>query len=203
MNNAVQKFGSLNILLGFTADACMEQKTDDDDLLASFSSLSLGGKAEKPTKPNEPESPAGLDIKLTPSRPPVPQSDLIEVKTRAIHREPNWKEIYPQLYLSQTAWLYMAKHNKGIFEPVEKISLKSEEMKPYAEMMEGSLGKLKNLLKVILKAVREQGEGVPLSLVRQGETLSLWRRKEGSGKPLGEEIKSKFKQGKKAIPIRT
>ena len=87
----------------------------------------------------------------------------------------------------------MAKHNSGVFQPVEKISLTGDEMKPYAEMMEGSLVKLKNLLKAIFKAVREQGEGVPLSLVCQGGTLSLWKRKEGSGKPLGEEITSKFK----------
>ena len=190
--HVVQKFGSLNVLLGFTADACVEPKINDDDFLASFSSLSLGGKAEKTTKPNKTVSPAGLDIKLTSSRSLVPQSDLIEVKTRSIYREPNWRDIYPQLYLSQTAWLYMAKHSGGAFQPVEKIALTGEEMRPYAEMMEGSLGKLKNLLKAILKAVREQGEGVPLSLVRQGGTLSLWRRKEGSGKPLGEEIRAKF-----------
>ena len=193
----VQKFGSLSILVGFTADACIEpKKNDEDDFLASFSSLSLGGKAEKTAKLDEPtsESPTGLNIKRTASSL-VPQSDLIEVKTRSMHREPNWKEIYPQLFLSQTAWLYMAKHSRGAFEPVEKISLTGDEMKPYAEMMEGTLGKLKNLLKAIFKAVREQGEGVPLSLVRQGGTLSLWRRKEGSGKPLGEEIRYKFGQG--------
>ncbi|KAF8554518.1 hypothetical protein OG21DRAFT_1412429 [Imleria badia] len=186
------KFGSLNILLGFTADACIEPKIDDDDLLASFSSLSLGANAEKTTAANESVSPAGLDMKLTSSRSLVPQSDLIEVKTRSIYREPNWREIYPQLYLSQTAWLYMAKHSSGVFQPVEKIALTGDEMKPYAEMMEGSLAKLKNLLKAILKAVREQGEGVPLSLVHQGGTLSLWKRKEGTGKPLGEEIRSRF-----------
>jgi len=188
------KFGSLNILVGFTADACIEPKNDDDDFLASFSSLSLGGKTKKTTKPDEPTSgsPTGLDVKHTASRPLVPQSDLIEVKTRSTYREPNWKEIYPQLFLSQTAWLYMAKHTRGAFEPVEKISLTGDEMKPYAKMMEESLGKLKNLLKAILKAVREQGEGVPLSLVRHGGTLSLWKRKEGSGKPLGKEIRSKF-----------
>ncbi|KAF8132470.1 hypothetical protein EV363DRAFT_108453 [Boletus edulis] len=187
------KFGSVNILLVFTADACIETKHDDDDFLASFSSLSLGGNTDKPSKANEPGSGAGFDIQVTPSRSLVPQANLIEVKTRSIYRDPNWREIYPQLYLSQTAWLYMAKHNRGAFEPVEKISLTGKEMRPYAEMMEGSLGKLKNLLKEILKAVREQGEGVPLSLVRQGGTLSLWRRKKGSGKPHGEEVRSKFK----------
>jgi len=188
------KFGSLNILLGFAADACTEVNHDDEaDLLASFSSLSLGGNRDKPSKANEPASAAGFEVQFTPSRSVVPQANLIEVKTRSVYREPNWKEIYPQLYLSQTAWLYTAKHNKGVFEPVEKISLTGDEMRPYAEMMEASLGKLKNLLKLILKAVRKQEEGVPLSLVRQGGTLSLWRRKEGTGKPLGEEIRSKFK----------
>lgn len=179
-------------MLGFTADACIEKKKTDDDFLASFLSLSIGAKAVETTTPEKP-SPAGIDVKLTSSRALVPQSDLVEVKTRAIKRDPNWKEIYPQLYLSQTPWLYMAKHDAGVFQPVEKISLTGEEMKPYADMMEGSLGKLKNLLKTILKAAREQGEGVPLSVVCQGGKLYLWRRKEGTGKPLGEAITSKFK----------
>ena len=180
-------------MLGFTADACIERKNNDDDLLASFSSLGLGSNADKTTKPNKPASPAPFDIKLTSPRSLVPQSDLIEVKTRSMYREPNWRDIYPQLYLSQTAWLYMARHSGGAFEPIEKISLTGDEMKPHAEMMYRSFGKLKNLLKEVLRVVREQGEGVPLSLVRQGGTLSLWRRKAGSGKALGEEITSKFK----------
>jgi hypothetical protein len=192
------KFGSLNILLGFTADACIEPKNNDDDFLASFASLSLGGTADKASKPNKSVSHADFDVKLSPARSLVPQSDLIEVKTRSTYREPNWRDIYPQLYLSQTAWLYMAKHTNGAFQPVEKISLTGEQMKPYADMMEDSLRKLKSLLKEILKAVREQGDGVPLSLVRQGGTLSLWKRKEGSGKPLGEDIRSKFKRTSKA-----
>ncbi|KAI9566109.1 hypothetical protein HD554DRAFT_2026126 [Boletus coccyginus] len=187
------KFGSLNILLCFTADACIEPKKNDDDFLASFSSLSLGAKTDKTAKPNKPASPAGFDIKLTSPRSLVPQSDTIEVKTRSMYREPNWSDIYPQLYLSQTAWLYMARHRGGVFEPVEKFSLTGDEMKPHAEMMHESLGKLKNLLKEILRVVREQGEGVPLGLVRQGGTLSLWKRKAGSGKVLGEEITSRFK----------
>ncbi|KAG9311433.1 hypothetical protein JVU11DRAFT_8546 [Chiua virens] len=193
-----QKFGSLNILLGFTVDACIGSKRVDDDLLASFSSLSIGTGADNTIKPEAIRltgaSHAGLIDKRASPRSLVPQSDLIEVKTRSSYREPNWRDIYPQLYLSQTPWLYMAKHTAGVFQPAEKISLTGKEMKPCAEMMEQSLGKLKNLLKAILKAVREQGEGVPLSLVRQGRTLTLWKRKEDSGKPLGEDIMNKFKK---------
>jgi len=199
------KFGSLNVLLSFTADACLERKEEghgsgsndaEDDVLASFASLSIGNKAGDVTKLDKPSksSPAGFVVRLGPSRALVPQSDLIEIKARSTYREPNWRDIYPQLYLSQTAWLYMARHTSGVFEPVDKISLTGEEMKEHADMMEGSLGKLKNLLMDILQVVREQGEGVPLSLVRQGGTLSLWKRKKGSGKPLGEEITSRFKK---------
>ena len=180
-------------MLCFTVDACIEPKNDDDDFLASFSSLSLGGKTDRTAEPNKQTSPTPFDIKLTSPRSLVPQSDTIEVKTRSMYREPNWSDIYPQLYLSQTAWLYMARHSGGAFEPVEKISLTGDEMKPHAEMMQESFGKLKNLLKEILRVVREQGDGVPLSLVRQGGTLSLWKRKAGSWKALGEEITSRFK----------
>ncbi|KAI9566098.1 hypothetical protein HD554DRAFT_1223753 [Boletus coccyginus] len=187
------KFGCLDILVSFTADACIEPKNDDDDLLVSLSSSSLGDKADRTVEPSKPTSPAPFDIKLTSPRSLVPPSDMIEVKTRSIYREPDWRDIYPQLYLSQTAWLYMARHRGGVFERVEKILLTGDEMKPHAEMMQGSLGKLKNLLKEILRVVREQGEGVPLSLVRQGGTLSLWRGKARSRKVLGEEITSRFK----------
>ncbi|KIK91660.1 hypothetical protein PAXRUDRAFT_149014 [Paxillus rubicundulus Ve08.2h10] len=182
-------FGGLNVLLYFTADACIE--SDGDPLLTSFSSLSIRSRGNTLAKPDMP-SYAGLDVKPTSPRLMIPQSDLIEVKTRSIRGELNWREFYPQLYLSQIPWLYVAWHLDGIFQPVEKIALDSDTMKPHAEDAAPSVGKLKVLLEDILKAVREQGSGVPLSLVCRGRTLTLWKRKEGSGKPLGMEIISKF-----------
>ncbi|KAF8841507.1 hypothetical protein BDN67DRAFT_515282 [Paxillus ammoniavirescens] len=182
-------FGGLKVLLGFTADACIE--SDSDLFLTSFSSLSIRSRGNTLAKSDMP-SYAGLDVEPTSPRSLIPQSDLIEIKTRSVRRELNWGEIYPQLYLSQIPWLYVAWHLDGFFQPVEKIALDSDAVKPHAEAAASSVGKLKVLLENILKAVREQGSGVPLSLVCRGGTLTLWKRKEGTGKPLGMEITSKF-----------
>ncbi|KIJ16233.1 hypothetical protein PAXINDRAFT_114027 [Paxillus involutus ATCC 200175] len=179
-------FGGLKVLLGFTADACTEADSD-----SSFSSSSIRSRGNALAKPDMP-SYAGLEIKPTSPRSLIPQSDLIEVKTRSVRNILNWREIYPQLYLSQIPWLYVAWHQDGLFQPVEKIALDSDAMKPHAEGAASSVSKLKVLLEDILKAVRKQGSGVPLSLVCRGGTLTLWKRKEGTGQPLGMEITSKF-----------
>ncbi|KIJ62271.1 hypothetical protein HYDPIDRAFT_30535 [Hydnomerulius pinastri MD-312] len=187
------KFGGIKLLLRCTVDACTESDIDDDDLfLASFSSLSIrgggNGSAQKPPPPPL----HGLNVKLTSPRTVIPQSDLIEIKTRSAYRELDWDEIYPQLYLSQTAYLFIARHDRGTFRPVEKIELDGDDMKAHAKEAEETIFKLKVLLEDILKAVREEGAGSPTTLVCQDGTLTLWKREEGTGNTLGTEITSKF-----------
>ncbi|KAF9223143.1 hypothetical protein BS17DRAFT_156254 [Gyrodon lividus] len=184
-------FGGLKVLLGFTADACTESDIDDDLFLGSFSSLNIRPGGNTLAKAHMPSF-AGLGVKLTSPRSLIPQSHLIEVKTRSVRKELDGRDIYIQLYLSQIPWVYVAWHQQGVFQQVEKIALKSDTMKPHARNAAASISKLKVLLLDILKAVREQGSGVPLSLVCQGGILTLWKRKEGTGKPLGMEITNKF-----------
>ncbi|OJA20164.1 hypothetical protein AZE42_10979 [Rhizopogon vesiculosus] len=59
----------------------------------------------------------------------VPQASIIEIKTCALHRELNLC-LYSQLYLSQTAFLYIAKHHCGNFDPPEKVELGAESTNP-------------------------------------------------------------------------
>ncbi|KAF9240055.1 hypothetical protein BU15DRAFT_87784 [Melanogaster broomeanus] len=176
---ALAELRGLKVMLGFTVDACTpaESEVDDDLFLASLSSLSIR---------------SGVDVRLTSPRSLIPQSNLIEVKTRSLQSALVWREIYPQLYFSQTAWLYVAWHSIGTFQPVEKIALDSDAMKPHAQQTAASIRKLKVLLEDILEVVRKQGPGIPLSLVGRGGTLTLWKRKEGTGKPLGVQITSRF-----------
>ena len=194
VNIHYQDFGGLHILLRCTVDACTVSESEDDDFLASFSALKIGGKAETP-KPQL-GSRFGMKVKLTNPRSIVPQSRVIGIKTRSSYREMDWKEAYPQLYISQTPYLYLAKHTKGTFGPVEKIDLNSQTMAPHAKEAEGAMSKLEVLLGSILKAVRRQGEGVPLSLVYNKGKLQLYKRKEGSGKPIEAEISRKFRREK-------
>ncbi|KAL4063769.1 hypothetical protein J3A83DRAFT_969411 [Scleroderma citrinum] len=189
-------FGGLRVLLRYEVDACTESKSDDSDLLTSFSSLTIGD--QRPTSQQDLAyvNRFGIRVKLTNPRSVVPQSRVIEIKTRSSHRTLDWKEAYPQLYLSQTPYLYLAKHTKGSFHPVEKINLNGQAVIPYANEAKGAMSKLEVLLGSILKAVRKQGEGKPLSLVYSEGKLKLYKRKEGSGKPIDVEISRKFHGGK-------
>ena len=113
---------------------CTVSESKDVNFFASFSALNIGGKAE--TSKPQLGSRFGIKVKFTTPRSTVPQSHVIEIKTRSSHGELDWKEPYPQLYLSQTPYLYLAKHTKGTFGPVEKADLNGQTMAPHAKEAE-------------------------------------------------------------------
>jgi hypothetical protein len=193
--HVVQDLGGMKILLRFAVDACTSPVKDaDDDSLRPF----LRRKGRKaPTRPRGKNSyvlPAqGVFITRTTPRKLVPQASLVEIKACASHRAVNWVELYPRLYLSQTAFLYIAKHHRGNFNPPEKVELGAENMLPHARHAEQGMVKLKVVLQNILDAVKKEDHRVGLSLVCKNGQLTLYRRQEGTGKALGCEITSKFK----------
>jgi len=71
---------------------------------------------------------------------------------------------------------------------LEKIDINGQAMAPYAKQAKDAMRKLQ----LILTAVRKQGERKPLSLVYYGGDLKLYKRKEGTGKPIEVEISRKF-----------
>jgi len=187
-------FGGLKILLRFEVDACTGLTSHDpDDLAAALSGLKIKSDASAAETSVSTRTPiAGISIIPTTPRTPVAQSTLIELKTRVSHRPLDWAEVYPQLYLSQTAYLYFAKHTRGTFGNVEKFKLAGDSMKVYAKQAEVGMAKLKVVLNEVLAAVRKEGSGVGLSLVCEGERLVLYKRKPGTGKALGSDILSRF-----------
>jgi len=114
------------------------------------------------------------------------------MKTRAVRRELDWTEVYPQLYLSQTAFLYIAKHDRGNFNTLEKVELGAENMLPHTRRAEQGIAKLKVVLQDILDAVKMEDAGIGMSLVGKNGKLVLYRRKEGTGKAPGKDIMNKF-----------
>lgn len=124
---------------------------------------------------------------------PVSQSTLIELKTRVSHKELDYAEVYPQLYLSQTPYLYLAKHTKGTFNILEKIPLTSEKMLRHAKSAEDNIRKLQQVLATILVAVRRAGPGVPLCLVCEGGRLTLHKRDSKGARLISETDADKFK----------
>ena len=65
-------------------------------------------------------------------------------------------------------------------------------MKVYAKQAEVGMAKLKVVLDQVLEVVRKEGDGVGLSLVSVGGKLMLYKRKEGTGKAVGDQILRKF-----------
>ncbi|KAG1805868.1 hypothetical protein EV424DRAFT_1578108 [Suillus variegatus] len=192
--------GELKVLLRFTIEACTSSTNDtndEDDFLAAFSGLGIGGasiSSSRDTKKPQATVPTvrGVTIRQTTPRKVVPQSSLIELKTRAARREIDWAEVYPQLYLSQTAFLYIAKHERGSFNTLEKVELGSESMQTHARHTQQGVAKLKLVLQDILDAVKKEDVGVGLSLVAKDGKLALYKRHEGTGKGPGKDITDKF-----------
>lgn len=185
-------FGGLKVLLRYEVDACVDLGTDNDHPFASSApSIETRGTS---TLSDDLAcfSYFGVEIKLTSPRTVLLQSSVVEIKTRSARRELNWKEVYPQLYLSQTPCLYLAKHARGMFGQVEKVQINDQEMAAYATEAEAAMAKLETLLCDILKAVRKRREGVPLSLVYRAGKLQLYKRREGIGQPLEKDILNKF-----------
>jgi hypothetical protein len=123
----------------------------------------------------------------------VSQSSLIEVKSasqKSATRQ-KWSEIYPQLYLSQTPWLYTAIHNDGKFYTVEKTQLGSPELADIAEQSKHRFKKLRLALQTIKDLVVESGIRGRLSFVLENRELKVYERSSRAS-CLPDDIMSSF-----------
>src|SRR6267154_479875 len=129
-----QDIGELKIVLRFAVDACTSSANDADDengFLEALSGLEISGtSASTKSGPNKSRAHAvrGVSIARTTPRKLVPQASLVGIKTCAGHCKMDWAKVYPQLYLSQTAFLYIAKHHRGTFDSPEKVELGAKSM---------------------------------------------------------------------------
>jgi len=104
-----------------------------------------------------------------------------------------WDEAYPQLHLSGTPHLYVAKHFKSSFTTVERYDLRDSALRPYAKVAEQGLGKLVKLLEELSTYLQEAGPGIGFSLIGGvSSDLELFRRKEDTGRGLTEDIVARF-----------
>jgi hypothetical protein len=198
-----QKLGGLKLLLRFSADACLD--TSEDDLVAAFSQLDVKSSHSTSTEFSSDlvagtSSVKGLHILVPKSGlvQPTPHANLIEVKTRSVRNLLDWNEAYPQLQLSQTPYMYLAKHERGAFGEPEKYALQGQSMEAYERTTRGGLVALYNVLKEILETVRIEGQREPspgseFGLVCVDGQLSLRRREEGTSGSIGRDILHKFK----------
>ena len=106
-----------------------EQKDSLDDLSAQVASLSIGASSTAISSSRSGKD----DIRIIPTPYKIsPQSSTIELKTRSArsYESFDWPHTLPQLFLSQTPYLYIGIHRQGTFEQLVKfnipISLRSD-----------------------------------------------------------------------------
>ena len=103
----------------------------------------------------------------------VPHSSLIELKSSA---KIKWPETYPQLWLSQTPWLYKASHNDGQFHTLNKTALESPELAEIAEKSKVRFERLRDALRTIKDIVVDAGLQGRLSFVLERGELKVYDR---------------------------
>lgn len=108
----------------------------------------------------------------------VPQSSIIEMTTRSEARvgEFDWKENYPQLFLSQTGHHYLAVHQRGRFIEVQKRTLASTQLQAENEGLQPDFKNLRAVLELIQRIVIKHGQRGSLSLVCEDGKMRLFER---------------------------
>jgi len=186
------ELGDIKLLVRYEVDGCLaltadpKEKTrtgpaaattspktksaDDDDLAAALGGLKISGE------------PIPFDLSNTklhyiPNGLLVDQSEVMELKTRVQHKQLDWEETWPQLFLSQTRYLLLAKHFRGEFVIIEKNDFNSDQLKEYVRRGKAGLIRLKSVLKTMKVLVVKYGKGNHgLSFVYENGNMKVFLR---------------------------
>lgn len=194
-------FGGLIMVVRFEVDACLPTECDTsstapssdvDGLTDMFSGMDVGSLVQ-PVFIDSEASTTELDVISAGQQ--IPQDAIIEMSTRwkAGAGQFNWKESYPQLYLSQTPHHYLAKHDSGEFYEITKRRLDCAEMKEVDGKTQTRFRQLRQILGTIQELLIEHGQSTSLSLVyKNGELLVFKRSMQESLIP--DELLTRFNQ---------
>ncbi|KIM82257.1 hypothetical protein PILCRDRAFT_71145 [Piloderma croceum F 1598] len=175
-------FGGLSMIVRFEVDAFIPP------VASPVNDIDFPNRLEVPEPSTTSPLAAPSPLSLADQRNPltilqggamVPQSSLIEVKSpsQKSATKRKWAEIYPQLYLSQTPWLYKAIHRDGQFYTVRKTQLGSSELADVAVKSKLRFQKLRLALQVIKNTIIESGAQGRLSLVLENRELVVFNRR--------------------------
>ncbi|KAL4249380.1 hypothetical protein ABKN59_006919 [Abortiporus biennis] len=178
-------FDGMTIVVSFEVDAFLESEKADkpkptqspgevDDLSNLLSGLAVSSSLPQSQLPED--SPG--DIKVIRAGCTVAQEDIVEMVTRSQRNAANfdWDHVYPQVFFSQTPHLFLAIHNRGVFEEVQKEVLGSPKMKSVERNLETGLKKLRSALETIQNLVIDHGKNGWLTLICQEGELRVYER---------------------------
>lgn len=122
----------------------------------------------------------------------VPQSSIMELKSRSTRATMDWKAVWPQVFFSGTQTTMLGLHERGKFVTMEKKTL--DEMEEYAEEAKVGLGQLVQALKQIKAVVISRGRGPGVALIfRNGENSYIEVYEKDNNDPaISPELRSRF-----------
>ncbi|GJE88252.1 hypothetical protein PsYK624_043350 [Phanerochaete sordida] len=180
----------MKLVVRFEVDACYPSTPageDTSDALAdALSSLSVS----RPSA--EAGGLASSGVTVVEAGTVVPQSSLIELKTRSVRNADSfdWADAYLQLYLGQTPHSIMGVHQFGTFEERREKKLDSASLKHVARTQQRYLQQLGQLLGQIQRLVVERGDAKLSVLCRSGVLQLVERQSTGLLLPL--EVLERF-----------
>lgn len=186
-------FGGIEMVIRFELDAVTESSPkinegggDVERTGLHLKPLGLDSSRNDPLPlPKSTETKSGIRIYRTPY-PTPPLSSYLEKKTRTINGELDYIDIYGQLVFSQTPHLYVARHTRGQFKTLEKVSLGQGKLRDIARSTEGIMAKSAGMIREMMDVVEEFGE---CSFVWKGEGsgVEVWKGEKQVG--LSEEAR--------------
>ncbi|KAJ7046383.1 hypothetical protein C8F04DRAFT_1064120 [Mycena alexandri] len=186
----------LKMVVRFEVDACIPTAAKSsaasatvgsiDDLAISLAGINITSK-------KTPASQTAHGLTVIDGGAIVPHSSIVELTTRSEKRqlEFDWKDAYPQLFFSQTPHHFLAVHNRGRFEMVNKRKLASSELRGVEQQIQPSLKKLRVALDTIKAVVLKHGQRGRLTLVFRGGKLQLFERMSQTS-CLPDEVMARF-----------
>lgn len=120
----------------------------------------------------------------------VPQSSVVEIKTRAMSRTLNLQDTLPQMWVSGTPALAIGYHQRGKFGTVTPKRLDTGELSAWEQKNAMMLRKMVRLVKIIIEEAKKVDGG--RCVVRGMGDGTLRITKATVGECLPQDLKAKF-----------
>ncbi|KDQ06415.1 hypothetical protein BOTBODRAFT_39619 [Botryobasidium botryosum FD-172 SS1] len=182
-------FGSLRILCRFEADACDLGSPSDglEELVGGFSQIKVSAPPKLPSTGGPTKA---SKIRVVRAGQLVPQSSLMELKTRSAKGNVRWKDIWPQAFFSGTPTVVVGRHEEGNFVSIERKSFEGM----YSEQAGVGLEQLIQVLKDIRDIVVSRGKGRGVTLICERSQRGRIEVREGAvgGPAISSELLAKY-----------
>ncbi|KAB5586293.1 hypothetical protein GE09DRAFT_59099 [Coniochaeta sp. 2T2.1] len=213
------RFGGLRMLVRAEADAYVADESEQAPSLSSRAAEKESASTSSPTRAKDIEllstlmsslspashaspsstSPTTISIATNPSsQAPVPQSQILEIKTRGIWKkdqEDTIAEEMPKLWLARVPNFVVAYHDRGTFEAGIKVQDVKLRVDRWEKMAKRELAALAALLHRLIGLVRERADG-KIELCRTGMGDLEVREWGGDvGEVVSEETKGRWVGG--------